>query len=367
MIDVDIQERLGAFQLDVGFTADAPIVGLFGRSGSGKTSVVNAIAGIGKPHRGKIRVNGDVLFDSARGIDVPPEKRRVGYVFQDAMLFPHLDVESNLTYGQRLRAVAERVIAQDHVVDLLGLGALLRRKPQTLSGGEKQRVAIGRALLAQPRILLMDEPLAALDVPRKIEILDYIERLRDDLGIPIVYVSHSVIEITRLADTVVVLADGKCLAAGDVEDIMGRAELRPATGRYEAGSLIEAQVIRHDAENGLSTLAFDGGQLRVPLLDVPVGDRLRVRIRARDVSLALARPSDISILNVLQGKVASVSEDADRVVDVSVAIGTASISARITRYSQHELGIEAGRDVFALVKAVSFDRRSVGYAGGPGS
>ncbi len=231
MIAVDIEERLGAFRLAVDFTADAPIVGLFGRSGAGKTSVVNAIAGIGRPQRGSIRVNGDVLFDSARGIDVPPEKRRVGYVFQDALLFPHLDVEANLTYGQRLRAPSERVISEAHVVELLGLGALLRRKPRALSGGEKQRVAIGRALLAQPRILLMDEPLAALDVPRRIEILDYIERLRDDLAIPIVYVSHTVAEITRLADTVVVLADGKCLAVGDVEDVMGRLDLRPAADR----------------------------------------------------------------------------------------------------------------------------------------
>ena len=160
------------------------------------------------------------------------------------LLFPHLDVESNLLYGQRLRAVSERFIDESRVVDLLGLGALLRRRPSTLSGGEKQRVAIGRALLAQPRILLMDEPLAALDVPRKIEILDYIERLRDELAIPIVYVSHSVPEITRLADMVVVLSEGKCLAVGEVEDVMGRLDLKPATGRYEAGSLIDTRVRR---------------------------------------------------------------------------------------------------------------------------
>ena len=364
MIDIDIEERLGAFELAVKFAAHAPIVGLFGRSGAGKTSVVNAIAGIGKPRRGRIRINGDVLFDSGAGIDVPPEKRRVGYVFQDALLFPHLDVEANLTYGQRLRAPAERVISEDHVVKLLGLRALLHRKPQALSGGEKQRVAIGRALLAQPRILLMDEPLAALDVPRKIEILDYIERLRDDLAIPIVYVSHSVVEITRLADTVVVLADGKCLAVGDVEDVMGRPDLRPATGRYEAGSLVEADVLEHDVASGLTHLAFDGGRLRVPRLEVPLHERVRVRIRARDVSLALSRPADISILNVLHGKVVAVSEDAGPIIDVGVAVGTASISARITRYSRDELGIAPGRDVFVLVKAVSFDQRSVGYAGG---
>jgi molybdate transport system ATP-binding protein len=224
MIDVDIAQRVGSFALDVKFAADAPIVGLFGRSGSGKTTVVNAIAGVGTPHRGTIRMNGEVLFDSARRIDVRPEHRRVGYVFQDALLFPHLDVEANLTYGQRLRPPAERVIEEQRVVDLLGLGPLLGRRPRTLSGGERQRVAIGRALLAQPRILLMDEPLASLDVPRKREILAYVERLRDELAIPIVYVSHAVDEIAHVADTIVVLAEGKCVAVGDVDEMLPRIE-----------------------------------------------------------------------------------------------------------------------------------------------
>ena len=363
MIDVDIEERLGAFHLDVRFRADAPIVGLFGRSGSGKTSIVNAIAGIGKPARGAIRVNDHVLFDSGHGIDLPPEKRRVGYVFQDSLLFPHLDVESNLTYGQRLRGPSERFIDEGRVVELLGLGGLLRRKPRTLSGGEKQRVAIGRALLAQPRILLMDEPLAALDVPRRVEILDYIERLRDEIAIPIVYVSHSVAEITRLADTVVVLSDGKCLAVGDVDDVMGRLDLRPATGRYEAGSLVDARVATHDLEGQITTLAFEGGELRVPLIAATVGERVRARIRARDVSLALAKPEQISILNILAGRVTSVSEESGPVAEVRVAVGGASINARVTRRSLQMLGIHAGQDVFALVKAVSFDQRSVGYTG----
>ena len=217
MIDVDIAQRIGRFALDVKFSVDAPVVGLFGPSGSGKTSVVNAIAGVQRPDRGTIRVNGEVLFDSVKRIDVRPEHRRVGYVFQDALLFPHLDVSANLTYGQRLRASSQRVIHEDHVVELLGLAALLDRRPRTLSGGERQRVAIGRALLAQPRILLMDEPLASLDQARKLEILDYIERLRDDLHIPIVYVSHSAEEVKRLADAVVLLSQGRCVAVGDVD------------------------------------------------------------------------------------------------------------------------------------------------------
>ena len=349
------------FELDVTFKAEAPIVGLFGRSGAGKTSVVNAIAGITHPAQGIIRVGGLTLFDESSGIDVPPERRRVGYVFQDPLLFPHLSVESNLLYGQRLRAASECLIDAGKVIELLGLGAFLARKPNALSGGEKQRVAIGRALLAQPRILLMDEPLAALDVPRKTEILDYIERLRDELRIPIVYVSHSVPEITRLADTVVILSEGKCLATGDVDEVMGRLDLKPVTGRYEAGSLLETRVAEHDSAHQLTRLVFDGGELLVPLLAAVVGERVRTRIRARDVSLALRRPSEISILNILPGNVASIDAETGPVVDVQLKVGNATLTARITQRSLEELGIRPGQEIYALVKAVSFDQRSVGY------
>jgi molybdate transport system ATP-binding protein len=362
MIGIDIEQRLGAFHLAVKFSADAPIVGLFGRSGSGKTSVVNAIAGISRPLRGSIRINDAVLFDAAQRIDLLPEERRIGYVFQDALLFPHMDVESNLLYGQHLRSPKDRFIGEARVVELLGLGALLHRKPRTLSGGEKQRVAIGRALLAQPRILLMDEPLAALDVPRKTEILDYIERLRDELDIPIVYVSHSVAEISRLADTVVVLSDGKCLAAGDLDEVMGRLDLKPATGRYEAGSILDTRVAAHDSEDQLTTLAFDGGELFVPHIDARIGDRVRVRIRARDVSLSIGKPTAISILNVLPAFVTSIDEETGPIVDLGLAVGSATLVARITRRSFQQLGIHNGQELYALVKAVSFDQRSVGYA-----
>ena len=362
MIDVDIEQQLGTFHLDVKFAAEAPIVGLFGRSGSGKSSVINAIAGISRPLRGAIRINDWFLFDAAKGIDLLPEARRVGYVFQDALLFPHMDVESNLLYGQRLRSPADRFIEEARVIDLLGLGALLRRKPKALSGGERQRVAIGRALLAQPRILLMDEPLAALDIPRKTEILDYIERLRDELDIPIVYVSHSVTEITRLADTVVVLSDGKCLAVGDVDEVMARPNLKPATGRYEAGSVLDTRVTGHDSEDQLTTLTFDGGELTVPHLDAAIGARVRARIRARDVSLSIRRATEISILNVLSARVTAIAEETGPIVDLQLAVGSATLVARITRRSFRQLGICHGQELYALVKAVSFDQRSVGYA-----
>jgi len=362
LIDVDIEQRLGAFRLAVRFAADAPIVGLFGRSGSGKTSVINAIAGITRPLRGSIRINDLALFDAARGIDLPPEERRTGFVFQDALLFPHMNVESNLLYGQRLRPADGRFIDQHRVVELLGLGPLLRRKTNALSGGEKQRVAIGRALLAQPRILLMDEPLAALDVPRKAEILDYVERLRDELSIPIVYVSHSVTEITRLADTVVVLSEGACLAVGDVDEVMGRLDLKPATGRYEAGSVFDTRVAAHDPADQLTTLAFTGGQLIVPHLDANIGDRVRARIRARDVSLSLQKPSGLSILNMLPARVTAIDEEVGPIVDLQLAVGSVTLVARITRRSFQQLGVHAGQELYALVKAVSFDQRSVGYA-----
>jgi len=362
MIDVDIEQRLGAFELKVAFRAEAPIVGLFGRSGSGKTSVVNALAGTSRPQRGRIVINGETLFDSARGIDLPPDKRRLGYVFQHRLLFPHLDVESNLRYGLHRAAVTARVIDPAHVIQLLGLKTLLHRLPDRLSGGEKQRVAIGRALLAQPRLLLMDEPLASLDVLRQSEVLRYIEQLRDDLHIPIVYVSHAVGEITRLADTVVLLADGKALAYGPVDEVMGRIDLRPHTGRYESGSVIESVVAAHDLAYGLTTLRFDGGELIVPNVEDLVGERVRVRIRARDVSLAIARPAGLSVLNVLSASLVAIAAEEGPIAEVQLQIGQATLLARITRKSLHELGLRAGQQVYALIKAVSLDRRSVGYA-----
>jgi len=362
MIDVDVSGRLGAFRVDVAFQAEAPVVGLFGRSGSGKTSLVNMLAGIVRPERGHIVVNGQTLFDANQGIDVAPEHRRLGYVFQDDLLFPHLNVEANLLYGFRRSPVAARVIDVAHVVDLLGLRAFLHRLPDALSGGEKQRVAIGRALLAQPRLLLMDEPLASLDVQRRDEVLRYIELLRDDLAIPIVYVSHSVAEITRLADTVVLLADGKAIAVGDVDDVMSRIDLRPQTGRFEAGAVIDTVVAEHDTKYELTTLRFEGGELLVPSVEGLVGERVRVRIRARDVSLALVKPTELSIVNVLEGSIVALTAEEGPIVDVQLHVGKAALLARITRRSRDQMKLAVGQRVYALVKAVSFDRRSVGYA-----
>lgn len=362
MIDVDIDQSVGGFRLRTRFAADGRIIGVFGRSGAGKTTLLNAVAGIIRPVRGHIRIDGETLFDHGAGVDLPIPDRHIGFVFQDNLLFPHLSVEANLLYGHRLRRRDEHFIEPRPVIELLGLGHLLGRRPGSLSGGEKQRVGLGRALLAQPRLLLLDEPLSSLDGPRRREIVSYVERLRDTFRVPMLYVSHSVPEIARLADTVVLLSDGECLATGPVEEVLGRMDLKPYTGRFEAGALIEASVCAHDAGDQLTKLEFPGGELVVPQLEAAPGDRVRVRIRARDVALALDRPANISTLNVLRARVMAIREETGPIVEVQMTVGASLLLARITQRSRRELGIHVGQDVHALIKAVTFDRRSTGYA-----
>ena len=362
MLEVDVAVRRDDFRIEAAFASDAPIVAFFGRSGSGKTTLVNAIAGILKPERGRIVIGGRVLFDSANGVDLPPEHRRVGYVFQDALLFPHMTVRANLDYGEALTPLAERVIDRERVLALLGLQALLERRPTSLSGGERQRVAIGRALLTSPRVLLLDEPLASLDGARKAEILAYIEILRDELRLPIVYVSHALEEVTRLADRVVVVSEGRVAAEGPAAQVLSRPELGPLTGRFEGGAVIEARVASHDPRYELTTLAFAGGQLVVPNLDALPGEPVRVRIRARDVSLALERPRGVSVQNVLPATVRSLGAEFGAIVEVSLDMGGVPLRARITRKAAEELGLAPGLQVHALVKAVSIDRHSAGFA-----
>ena len=364
MLVLKAERQLGAFSLSVDLEAPTEgIVALFGSSGSGKTSIINILAGLTRPTRGRIAIGGDVLFDSERGIDVPPERRRFGIIFQEGRLFPHLSVRSNLLYGFRRAPAAERQLDLERIVGLLGIGHLLGRRPRDLSGGEKQRVAIGRALLANPRLLLMDEPLASLDGPRKEEVLPFIEELRDQLGLPIVYVSHDLNEIIRLADTVAIVADGRIAAAGTIEDILGRRDLQALTGFYEAGAVLRAEVAGHDAAFGLTELTFAAGRLRIARVNLPVGTAVRARIRARDVSVALSAPTNISILNVLPARVVAIGTGDGPYVDLQLALdeaGTALIWARVTNRSLHDLSLAEGRSVFALVKAVAVDRQSIG-------
>jgi molybdate transport system ATP-binding protein len=271
-------------------------------------------------------------------------------------------VRGNLAYGERLTPASERFVDRERVLSLLGLGPLLDRRPATLSGGERQRVALGRTLLASPRLLLLDEPLAALDAPRKAEILGYIELLRDNFRLPMVYVSHAVEEVTRLADRLVLVSDGRTLAEGDVAEVLSRADLKPHTGRFEAGAVIDARVARHDEKYGLTTLAFDGGELVVPNVDALPGEPVRARIRSRDVALALERPRAASFQNVLEAAVEGIGEEFGAIVEVALRVGPTPLAARITRESAERLELAPGKRVFALVKAIAIDRRSVGYA-----
>ncbi len=361
-VNVDIQVSRGDFALKAKFSSEGGLTALFGRSGAGKTSIVDCLAGLLRPDSGHIRIGGVTLFDHAAGICMAPEKRRVGYIFQDARLFPHMRVRGNLEYGMKLVPVAMRRHSLDDVVGLLGIENLVERYPADLSGGEKQRVAIGRALLASPQLLLMDEPLAALDGDRKSEIMPFIERLRDQAGIPIIYVSHAVEEVVRLADTMVVLANGETVAHGDVEDIMSRLDLRPHTGRFEAGAVIHVWVAGHDDVYMLTELGFGAGSLWVPKLEFPRGTPLRLRLRARDVSLSLERPSGSATLNSLEGTVVEIEQVAANVsphVDVLVNIG-APIIARITRRALDNLALRNGMKVFVSIKTSSIDRHSLG-------
>ena len=363
MIEIDIRlARSSGFTLETAFTAPGSgVTALFGRSGTGKTTVIQAVAGVVRPDSGRIAVDDEVFFDAARGIDLPIEARRTGYVFQDARLFPHMSIEKNLRYGER-RAKVTRTIGFDAVVELLGVRHLLARKPHTLSGGERQRVAIGRALLAQPRLLLMDEPLASLDEARKNEILPYLERLRDELKLPILYVSHSIDEVLRLSDMVVALRDGKQIAAGPVAEVMSLPEILPVVGRFDLGTLLECTVSRHDAAYALSTLAFAGGDLRVPLVDVPVGGQVRARVRSRDVAIALTKPEDVSVSNLLPATIAAVRLQEGPYADIDLSVGPAQLASSVTRESVERLGLTPGMAVWAMIKTVAVDARGPDFS-----
>jgi len=353
-LTVEARHQLGHFALDAAFTSDGGVTALFGRSGSGKTSLINIIAGLLKPQSGRVVLDGDVIADSERRIFTPVHRRRFGYVFQEARLFPHLSVGHNLAYG---RWFAGKSGSSDftRIVDMLGVGHLLDRNPSALSGGERQRVAIGRALLAAPRLLLMDEPLAALDEARKAEILPYLERLRDDAGIPIVYVSHSVSEVARLARRVVVLENGRVTASGAAAEVLSAPAVTLATGRREAGVLLEGEVTGTDASHELTTVRVGRERLRIAGVSATPGSRLRLHIAARDVMLATSRPVEISALNVLEGRILAIATEEDGSIDVRVNCGDATIAARITRFSRDALQLVPGKTVYAIIKSVAID------------
>ncbi|WP_298500849.1 molybdenum ABC transporter ATP-binding protein [uncultured Maritimibacter sp.] len=349
---VDIRRQQGDFALDVTFDAPPGITVLFGRSGSGKTSVINAVAGLVQPDQGHISVAGRVLFDGQTNL--PVHKRNLGYVFQDARLFPHLTVAQNLDYGRWFRPRALRRADRDKIVEMLGIGSILARRPAALSGGEKQRVAIGRALLSDPAMILADEPLAALDNERKAEILPYFERLRDELQVPILYVSHAPAEVARLATTVVVLDQGRVVRAGPATEVLSDPQVTPL-GPTEAGAVLDATVTRHH-DDGLTELLAGTLPLLVPQLQRDPGTQVRVRVEAQDVMLALYKPQGISALNAFPAVVRDIRIGTGPGALVQIEAGGNLLLARITRRSVTALGLAPGQPVFAVLKAVSVAR-----------
>ncbi len=358
MLEVALRHRFGAdgFGLDVAFTAPSTgVTALFGPSGCGKTTILSAIAGLLQPQAGCVTLDGVALVDTAASLVVPPERRRCAVVFQDARLFPHLQVEGNLRFGLRRAPRDATGPSFDDVVALLGIGHLLARRPLGLSGGERQRVALGRALLARPRLLLMDEPLAALDGARRAEVLPFLARLRDAAQMPILYVTHALDEVDTLADTLVLLEAGRVLAAGPIEALSARTDL-PLAARRDAGVVLACTLLARDDASGLSRLGFPGGELIIPRRAEPAGTRLRVRLRARDVAVATVRPDGLSIHNILPCTLAGISQaGTPHEVFLRLAVGETILLARVMQDSIARLGLVPGMALFALVKAIAFD------------
>ncbi len=354
---IAISTQLGAFALDAAFELpDSDVTALFGPSGAGKSTIVHAIAGLMMPAKGQITIGGETLLDTERNISVPARQRRLGVVFQDSRLFPHLSVRGNLLYGWRRAAAPCGADEVDRVTRLLGLENFLERKPRTLSGGERSRVALGRALLMGPRALLLDEPLTGLDATRKGEILPYLERIRDEEKLPILYVSHAIDEITRFADRIVVLNAGRVVAEGSLFDVTARLDLASGQAMFP-GTILDATVAAHDRPFGLTELAIGGERLVVPAMTRNIGDKIRIRIDAQDVMLALSRPSDVSANNILPAIIEEMRAHDETAMDVKLRLGETRLLARVTRRSAERLGLAVEGDVFAIIKAVTVGGR----------
>ncbi|CDH29882.1 molybdate transport protein (ABC superfamily,atp_bind) [Xenorhabdus bovienii str. Jollieti] len=352
MLELEFEQRLGNLHMQVDTTLPTEsITAIFGLSGAGKTSLINVIAGLSRPQRGRIVLNGRTLVDIEQKIFLPPEKRRMGYVFQDARLFPHYCVKGNLQYGMS----PDMKPQFDNIIGLLGIEHLLSRFPMTLSGGEKQRVAIGRALLTAPEILLMDEPLASLDLPRKRELLPYLEKLSADVKIPLLYVSHNLDEILRLADNVIVMDKGKVRATGTLEEVWSNSILRPWLQKESLSSILTVSVMEHHQRYHMTAVAVGDKALWLPKMDAAPGTDLRIRVDASDVSLVLEPPKVSSIRNTLQVKVIEFFED-DGQVDVKLALREYFLWARITSWAREELNLRSGQWLYAQIKSVSLNQ-----------
>jgi molybdate transport system ATP-binding protein len=356
MIAARVRHRQGDFLLDAAFAAGGGVTALFGPSGSGKTSLVQMLAGLTKPNDALITFGDTVWNDTDRRIFVPPHRRRIGYVFQEGRLFPHLTARQNLLYGRFFAPREDRQISEKEVVALLGIERLLAQRPATLSGGEKQRVAIGRALLSAPRLILMDEPLSALDRARRQEILPYIERIRDEVRIPVIYVSHALDEVARLANRVILLEDGRVRADGEPRAVF--PELSAAQDGVAPQSILQARIVGHEARFGLSMAEIGDSLVTLQPVDLPEGTPVRIRVPATDVMIALDRHADLSALNQLACTVASVERDGHHAM-VSADCHGQRLLARITLLSAERLGLRPGLQIYALFKAVSVEGSSV--------
>jgi molybdate transport system ATP-binding protein len=357
MIEIDVALARAGFSLAVNVAAGGGITALFGESGAGKSTVLHLVAGLIRPDRGRIAVNGTVFTDTQSRLFLPPHQRRVGYVFQDALLFPHLNVRQNLLYGRWFAKPEGGSISLDQVTSLLGIGHLLDRRPTTLSGGERQRVAIGRALLSSPRLLLMDEPLAALDIERKREIIPYILKLRDELKLPILYVSHAIEEVARLADRVILMAEGKVVSDGPPQQVLG-PQAGTSEDRFARVSILTTDSPSYDPDYQLTQVNHPAGRITLPGRIAPGDGPIRLVIRATDVTLAVSKPREISIRTALPGLIAAISEPQGAVVMVEVTLkGDETLAAAVTRKAVDELGLGVGDQVYCLVKSVSIDDR----------
>jgi molybdate transport system ATP-binding protein len=353
MLKVAAKKHRGTFLLDATFELPTPgVVGLFGRSGCGKTTLVNVIAGLLAAESGQVALDDAVLLDTEGGIDVPPERRRIGYVFQDARLFPHMRIEANLRYALKRAAVAS-FVGLDRVVELLALGPLMARRTHELSGGERQRVAIGRALLSQPSLLLLDEPLASLDASRREEVLPYLEILRDELAIPMVYVSHNFDELLRLATHLVLMDAGRTIAQGNLSEMSLHPGVRAIIGADAVGAIVEGTVLGADSSSGLTRVQVGQGELKVQYAGIAPGTRLRVQLLARDLIVATEPSRNLSVRNSLKGVVTSVADDVDDSDLIAIDIGGILIMARVTKAATRELSLAPGKPVWALVKTAS--------------
>jgi molybdate transport system ATP-binding protein len=359
MIELDVALKIKSFDLDVAFRNGEGITALFGPSGSGKSLTLNLIAGLMRPDRGTIMLDGRVLVDRKRGIFVAPHRRRIGVVFQDSHLFPHLSVHQNLRFGRWFAPRSERAIEFDSVVEILAIGKLLPRRPATLSGGERQRVAIGRALLCGPKLLLLDEPIAALDMERKLEILPLIERLRDEFAVPIVYVSHAIEEVARLANFIVVLDAGRIKATGGPGEVFGALGRDSAWPRFNRISVLSMTVCGKNATYGLTELSHPAGTVWLAGPAGPLGGQVRVVVKATDIVLAARPPHDLSVRSSLRGEIRSIEKNGPLAAVQIVLEGEGRLYAVTTRHALDELGLAPGARVYALIKTSALDERQV--------